>query len=208
MARSVATTITALFAVLLAAIVALATPTTLGAAFVVGAASLALALVATIVSVRRLFARRAGDAGVWLEGATVPVAALWSLVAFAQTLSAAWWSWRVAVGVELVVAASWAAVAIVTGAAAGAAATTEREQAEAGEQHARLVAAAKAVLAAGVPTRVRVTRLAERVIASAPGELGDPVATEEMETELDRIREALRRGDEAGVDAAVQRLER
>lgn len=53
MARSVATTVLMLLAALLAAIVALAAPAAPGAAFVVGAVSLVLALVATFVSVRR-----------------------------------------------------------------------------------------------------------------------------------------------------------
>ncbi len=177
------TRLVAVLGVVLAGIVLLAAPATPGVAFFVAAASLVAATLAALVGVRRTLANERSSAGVWLQGATVPVGLLWMGGAFVQALTSPWWSWKAATAVDLVAAGIWAMTSMVAGAAANAARRDEVEREAGRERHARLLAAARDALGAGERTGVRV-ELAERVLRSRPGELGDALAEENIESQL------------------------
>lgn len=183
MGKTIGTGIVAVFGVMLGGIVLLAAPEAISAAFVVAAVCLAAATAATVLSVRRTLGWNRREAGVWLEGAAIPVGVLWMLGAFVQGLTSTWWSWKVATALELVAACAWAVVTMAAAAAAAAALQEDTERAASEERHERLLAAARDVMAMDERTGVR-AELAARVLNSRPGELGDALAEEEMEGAL------------------------
>jgi hypothetical protein len=179
--KSVGYGVMAILAAVLAVIVLVSAPESPTGPWWIAVAGVVLALAATAVSLARAIRGGAQAAGVWLHGAGIPVAALWGAASLAQCLTAGWWSWRLALVVQVLAAALWGVVALVGGAAAERANQEESERARARERHARLRQAAEQVIASGERTGVR-AEMAARVLASRPGELGDALYEEELES--------------------------
>lgn len=176
-------TLMGIVAAVAAVLVVVTAPESPGAAWKIAVAGGFLALAAATRSLSRALDRGSAAAGLWLEGAGVPVAGLWALGAVVQGVTAEAWPWRWALVAQVLGAAVWAVVAVVTGAVAARAAREASERAVAQERHGRLKEAAAAVLAGGETSGVRVD-LATRVLASRPGELGDALVEEEIEAAL------------------------
>ena len=182
MARNVSLGFLAIFATLLTGVALLALPTHPDTPWCIAVAGLALSIAAMGRSLLGAVAGGVSSAGLWLRGAGALVAAFWAFGSLAQGMTASMWSWRVATVVQVLVAALWGVVALVTGAAAQAAQREALERAATLERHQRLIDAARAVLDHG-RTGVRAD-VAERVLRSRPGELGDALAEEELEEAL------------------------
>ena len=210
--KNTATVVTTLVGLMLCGTAALATPVASTALFFVAGASLVGATAATILSTRRVFGRRGADPRVWLELAAVPIAGFWVLLAFLQTLTAAWWSARAMLTVDVMAAGAWATVATIAAAVGRAAAvTTERDQADAIDRRARVAAAARkalAVAAPPTPLRVRIAHVLASVADCPPALDADPIAVEDLETDLGRLREAIVAGDDEATEDLMARIER
>ncbi len=209
--KNTATVVTTLVGLMLCGTAALATPVASTALFFVAGASLVGATAATILSTRRVFGRRGADPRVWLALAAVPIAGFWVLLAFLQTLTAAWWSARAMLTVDVMAAGAWATVATIAAAAGRAAVTTERDQADAIDRRARVAAAARkalAVAAPPTPLRVRIAHVLASVADCPPALDADPIAVEDLETDLGRLREAIVAGDDEATEDLMARIER
>lgn len=207
--RILLTSITLVLAVLAGVLVLVNAPAAISAAFVIGAASLALSMVALLGVIRSVTGRPRGSAGVWLGAAPIPVAMLWAAGAFVQTMTASFWSWKLAVVAEAFGAAATLIVTMVAGAVAGHATASEYSEAGLVDASSRVRAAAERCLLAsrGSRSKARVDAVVTRILHLPRAVQGDPFESETFEGQLERLTQALSSGDEAEVEAGLASLE-
>ena len=206
---ALSTALLAVLAVVLGTVLLVAAPTSPSAAFFVGLAAVLASFAALAVAVRSVVGRSRGSAGVWLSGATIPVALAWVFLALVQTLTASFWAWKVALVLEVLAGGAYAVIALVAGAAAGAADREEQRRTTTSDLDARIDAAAKGVLAASgrSPQRVRIDAAVTRLLEAPRGAQRDPVAADALGSDLERLALVLAREDEAEVEALVGEVE-
>jgi hypothetical protein len=207
---ALSTALLAVLGIVLGTILLVAAPASPSSAFVVGLGALVAAFGALAVAVRSVVGRSHRSAGVWLSGATIPVALLWVLFAFGQSLTSSLWAWKVALVLQVLCGGAYAVIALVAGAAAGAADREEQRRETTAELDARVEAAAKRVLAASGRSdqRMRIDAAVTRLLEMPRGAHTDPVAVDALGSDLERLALVLAREDEAEVEALVGEVER
>jgi len=207
--RTLLTSITLVLAALAGVLVLVTLPSVLSGAFILGAASLALATVALLGVIRSVTARPRGSAGVWLGAAPIPVAMLWAAGALVQTMTAAFWSWKLALAVEALGAGATAIVTLLASAAAGAAVREEQDEAEQREAAQRVRTAAERLLAVSRTSaeRPRIEAVTTRLLQAPRAAYADPLEADAVETELERLTRAVPSGSAAEVELRLRELE-
>jgi hypothetical protein len=209
-ARTLATALLAVVAAVLGTLLLVAAPESPPLAFFVGLAGLAAAFVALALAVRGVVGRSRQSAGLWFSGATIPVALLWLLFAFVQTLTASFWPWKLALVLQVLAGAVHTVIALVAGAAASASDRDERTQAGIAALEARIAVAAQRVLEASAQSRqrVRIDAAVRPLLRVSDAVRANPVAADALGSDLERLALVLARNDEAEAEALLAEVER